>query len=202
MTFDMFALPAVLLVTATAITQILGRNWRINIAALGVQYIGVFILVAMHWPVEMAVTKMVAGWMAGAVLGIAASEAAVSGQDEYPELESVHPSGRIFRFLAASLVLLVVVSLAPRLVNWIPGLSLTQSWGALALIGLGLLYLGLTTHPLRVAAGLMTVLSGFEIIYAPVENSALVAGLLAAATTALAMIGAYLLLAPGIEENQ
>jgi hypothetical protein len=49
----------------------------------------------------------------------------------------------------------------------------------------GLLHLRMTTDILRVAIGLMTVLSGFEIIYAAVEGSVLVAALLAVVHWAL-----------------
>ena len=41
--------------------------------------------------------------------------------------------------------------------------------------------------------GLLTTLSGFELIYAAVENSVLVTGLLAVVTLGLALVGAYLL---------
>jgi uncharacterized membrane protein len=67
--------------------------------------------------------------------------------------------------------------------------------GSLLLIGMGLLHLGITTDILRVAIGLMTVLSGFEIIYSAVEGSVLVAALLAVITLGLALVGSYLLLA-------
>jgi hypothetical protein len=62
-----------------------------------------------------------------------------------------------------------------------------------------LLHLGLTAQPLRVVLGLLTVLSGFEILYAAVESATLVAGLLAAVNLGLALVGAYLLVAPGLE---
>jgi hypothetical membrane protein len=61
------------------------------------------------------------------------------------------------------------------------------------LVGMGLIHLGMTTRPLRVLLGLLTTLSGFELVYAAVENSVLVAGLLAVVTLGLALVGAYLL---------
>ena len=47
---------------------------------------------------------------------------------------------------------------------------------------------------------LLTVLSGFEVIYAGVESSTLVAGLLAGINLGLALVGSYLLVAPTMEE--
>jgi len=67
------------------------------------------------------------------------------------------------------------------------------------LIGIGLLQLSLSSHLLRVIIGLLTILSGFEIIYAAVETSALVTGLLAGVNLGLALVGAYLLIAPTME---
>lgn len=73
------------------------------------------------------------------------------------------------------------------------GFALTA--GSLLLIGMGLLHLGITAHVLRVTIGLMTVLSGFEIIYSAVEDSVLVAALLAVINLGLALVGSYLLIA-------
>jgi hypothetical protein len=47
----------------------------------------------------------------------------------------------------------------------------------------------------------MTALSGFEILYATVEGSVLVAGLLAIINLGLALVGSYLLVASNTEEE-
>ncbi len=47
--------------------------------------------------------------------------------------------------------------------------------------------------------GLLTIFAGFEIMYAAVEASTLVAGLLAALNLAIALVAAYLLAAPQLE---
>jgi len=41
---------------------------RLMTGLLALQYIGVFLLVSVSWPLEIAVVKLVAGWMASAVL--------------------------------------------------------------------------------------------------------------------------------------
>lgn len=195
------AFPAVVLVLIASIAMQIARSWRGIVIALALQMTGVFILVALPWPLEMAVVKLVAGWMACAVLALASAEGSAGSSQNWPETESGWPSGRIFRIMAAVLVLLVVPSLAPSVLGWIPGISEEQVWAALILITMGLLHLGFTAHPLRVVAGLLTALSGFEIIYAAVESSTLVAGLLAASNLGLALIGAYLIIAPTIQEG-
>ncbi len=60
-------------------------------------------------------------------------------------------------------------------------------------MGLGILQSGMTARPFRVSVGLLTVLAGFEILYAAVETSLLVAGLLAIINLGLALSGSYLL---------
>ena len=60
--------------------------------------------------------------------------------------------------------------------------------------------MGLTALPLRIVLGLLTVFSGFEILYAVVETSTLVSGLLAGVSLGLALVGAYLMTVPTLED--
>jgi hypothetical protein len=196
------AYPAVAWVMVTSLLVLLSRSWRISIINLAMQYIGVFVMVSLHWPLEMAVSKLVAGWMASAVLVIAASEASQAAPNVWKDSEETWPVSPLFRLLGACLVWLTVYSIAPQAASWIPGLSLPLAWGGLVLIGMGLLHLGLTSQPLRVVTGLLTALSGFEILYASVESSALLAGLLAATHMGLALAGAYLLIAPSTSDTE
>lgn len=186
---------AVILIGITALTLLLSQDWRVSVVALAVQYAGVAVLVGMSWPVPLAVVKVVVGWMATAALGLTQI-----GQPFGME-ERSWPGGRIFRSVAASLVMLVIWTVSPGVTVWFSGVKNVQVVGGLILIGLGLLHLGMTARPLRVIIGLLTVLSGFEIFYAVVETSVLVAGLLAVVTLGLALVGAYLLTAT-VEEEQ
>ena len=207
--FHALALPAALLLLITSMVLVVVNDWRLSLLALAVQYIGVFSMVAIHWPLVMALTKLVAGWISVAVLGMALSSAGTSS-DERPApagyatnwkyISSVL-SAWIFRVLAAAMIALVVVSMAPPIAGWISNIQLEQVVGALILIGLGLLHLGFTAVPFRIILALLTVLSGFEIIYAGVEKSTLVAGLLAGVNLGLAMVGAYLLVTSVGEEQ-
>lgn len=192
----MLALPAVGLLTITALTLLLSRDWRLSIGALAAQYVGLFVLVALSWSVESAVVKLVTGWMSGAVLGMAL----VGSPDVLKQTKLTGLSGTFFRLISGLIVTIVVISLAPALTVWVPQVLQIQVYGSFVLIGLGLLHLGLTDQPLRVALGLLTFLSGFEIVYAAVESSALVTGLLALINLGLALVGAYLLTIAAPEE--
>ena len=197
MNFELLGLPMVFLVSLTGIILLVSPDWRVSIAALAVQYFGVFVLVAMSWPLEMAIVKLVTGWMVCAVLALAKTGAPGRYIEEQGTIMIV-----LFRLLAAGLVGLVVASTAPRILVWIPEITIEQLLGGWVLIGLGLLHLGLTSSTLRVILGLLTVLAGFEILYAAVETSVLVAGLLAAVSLGLALVGAYLLVVPSLVASE
>lgn len=198
MIFERLSLVALVVLVITTLLLLLSQNWRWSIIALAVQYLAVFALVASVWPLGLAAVKLVAGWMAGAVLGYAQPD---------PELVDDAGSGGsafVFRLLVAVLVWVLVFTLSPAFVALVP-LPSSLVMAAILLIGMGLVHLGVTTRPLRVLIGLLTVLSGFELLYAAVENSVMVAGLLAMVTLGLALVGAYLLdtlsAQPGEEES-
>ncbi|MDH5507550.1 MAG: hypothetical protein OEZ02_10045 [Anaerolineae bacterium] len=189
MSIASLSVPALGLLLFASITVLVIRDWRWSIAALSLQYLGGFLLVATVWPANLAVVKLVAGWMSGSVLGMTL----LSANPSEAGAAQIWPTERLFRVLAASLVVLVMFSLAPRTVEWIPGMGLYLASGGFLLMGMGLLHLGLSVQPLRVVLGLLTVLSGFEILYAAIEASALVAGLLAIVNLGIALVGAYLM---------
>jgi len=103
---------------------------------------------------------------------------------------------------AAAAVALIVAVVTPSIDTIMADAGFPVTNGGLLLIGMGLLHLGITTDVLRVVLGLMTVLSGFEIIYSTVEGSVLVAALLAVINLGLALVGSYLLIAANAQEAE
>jgi hypothetical protein len=197
MSFISFAPVGFVILLAAAVGILLFRDWRWMLAALAVLYVGVFLQVAIYWPASMAVIKLVVGWMATTILGVTQLN-----QRETIE-EHSWPAGRLFRLLTAGLMILVILSIAPKVVIWLPAaVSLPVVEGSITLIGLGFLQLGMTARPMRVIVGLLTVLAGFEILFAAIENSILVAGLLASVNLGLALVGAYLLSSNTNEEQE
>ncbi len=180
-----------LVVGALAVASVglvVSRDWRKHLIFLAVQYLGMFILLREHWPLTMSAAKLVTGWMAVAVIGMTQTRLDDSGAEE-----AAWPQGRTFRLITAALVIFVVLALGPRLAAILPGITQPEVIGGLLLVGLGLLHLGITIRPLRVIIGLLTVLCGFETVYASVENSIVVAGLLSAINLGLVLLGAYML---------
>jgi hypothetical protein len=186
MIFERLAFLAVIILAISSLFLLLSQNWRWSIVALAAQYLAVFWLVGLLWPLGLATAKLVAGWMAGAVLG-ASQPLPSQVEDSYTGNATF-----VFRLLISILVWIVVVLAAPSLVQTLR-VPLPVAQASLLLVGMGLIHLGITTRPLRVLLGLLTVLAGFELIYAALETSVLVAGLLAVVTLGLALVGAYLL---------
>lgn len=186
-----FAWIAVVTILITSIGLLLVRDWRWSIILLAVQYLGMFILTLQHWPLGMASVKVVAGWMSAATLGMTRSGMPSPDFDE----QGFWPRGRLFRLFAAGMILLIVSAATPSVDTIMADAGFAVTGGSLLLIGMGLLHLGITSYILRVVIGLMTVLSGFEILYSAVEGSILVAALLAIINLGLALVGAYLLVA-------
>ncbi len=185
-----------LFLTGTAILVMTSRRWITG--GLAVQYVGVFLLVSISWPLEIAVVKLVAGWMSAAVLFLSYSSLAKPALsfEQDPSLPGVY-----FKGFAGLLIGISVYSLVPTAQRWFLGATFQQILAGLILLGLGFLQLGLSRENLRIIIGLLTVISGFEILYATLEASVLMTGLLAILNIGLAFLGAYLLQAMVLEEN-
>ena len=177
---------AVIVIGLTCLVLINSQKWRWQIGALGVIYLCEFILVSNSWPIDLAAVKLVAGWMAASILG-------VSRFNNPDEVKIDIEVGSTFRMATALLVFLTVGSTVPRTLTWIPALNIYQAWGGFLLIGLGLLVLGFYSYGPRVIYGLLMAIAGFEIVYAVVEVSTLVATLVALVTIGIALCGAYLI---------
>jgi len=186
-------IPLVLLIISS-LTLLISQSWRWSIIALAVLYLGMFWMITWQWSLGLAAVKLVTGWMAGAVLGVSQPGNALE-ETSLPRLP-----GRGFKVVTASLVWALAFAVAPSIQNFFPG-GRNFVMGAIILIGMGLLQLGMSHRPLRVILGLFTVLSGFELLYASVENSVLVAGLISGVNLGLALAGAYLLVNPEEEET-
>jgi hypothetical protein len=198
--FQSLGMPGAILLLITALLLLTVQEWRLSLAIFAIQYLGVFLLTAIHWPVMMALSKLVAGWISATVLTLAISSSSTGLPGVRPRNLSIFRQGisvTIFKLGTAGMIVLVILTFSPSASKWVPGIGSEQVMGALFLLGLGLLNLGLTAVPFRVILALMTVLSGFEVIYSAVEFSTLVAGLLAGVNLGLAIIGAYLISAPG-----
>ncbi len=139
-----------------------------------------------------------AGWMAAAVLFLTYQN--LPSPAAQKRLASSNPA-YLFIVFSALLIGLVMYSLVPTALRWFLGATAQQALGGLWLLGLGLLQLGYSRQDIRIVVGLLTVISGFEILYATLEASVLMTGLLAILNIGLAFLGAYLQMASQLEER-
>ncbi len=188
---------AVAIVSLTAAGLLLSRDWRWGLGFLTAQYVGIALLVAQHWPLSMAAAKLVTGWMTTAALAMTLNSLPPREQP----VEDFWPQGRTFRLFLVGVIIVLGIAVTPRLQEGLAGIGAPVAAGAVILIGIGLLQLGTSTEILRVVVALLTVLGGFEVLYAALEGSILVAALLAAVNLGLGLVGAYLLNASAPEET-
>jgi hypothetical protein len=191
MAIDIISWIAVGLMLATSTAMLINRDWRLSLGALAVQYAAAFWLVTRHMPFVMGSAKLITGWMVVAALGMTCL-GLPSTEDE--KKESVLPRGQWFRVILMCVIAFVSVGATPRIESMIPGLGWQVIAGSLLLIGAGVVHLGMTSDTLNVILGLLTMLSGFEILYAALESSILVTGLLAVINLGLGIAGSYLLI--------
>lgn len=195
MATDIISWIAVGMILATSAIILISRDWRIPLGALALQYLAAFWLVTRHLPFVMGSAKLITGWMVVAAIGM--TRLGLTATEEKPEDTSLQ-SGRWFRGILIGIVALVTAGATPRIETSIPGLGLPVIAGSILLIGAGVIHLGVTSDILRVTLGLLTMLTGFEVLYAAVESSILVAGLLALTNLGLGIAGSYLLVAGSI----
>jgi len=212
MDLEILNISALIILSISSLLILLINDWRICIILLSIQYIGVFILVLIDWPLQMAITKLVAGWMAGAVLGVAVSRSIQIQpsmesrfRSDYSHIENgvnkkFIQRGGLFYLFGAGFIAISVYYIAPELYRLMPDIDPIKAFGGLILIGMGLIILGFSIDVFKVMIGLLILLAGFEIIYSSLENSILVAGLLALITLGIALAGAYMLLTPEMDE--
>jgi len=192
MVIDIISWIAVGLILATSTAILINRDWRLSLGALAVQYVAAFWLITRHLPFVMGSAKLITGWMVVAALGMTRLGLPTT-EDE--QEESILPRGAWFRVTLVCIIALFTLGATPRVESAIPGLGWQVIAGSLILMGAGVVHLGLTSDPLNVIIGLLTMLTGFEILYAAIESSILVAGLLAITNLGLGIVGSYLLIA-------
>lgn len=190
MAVNIISWAAVLIIFGAALLMLINLDWRVNLGALTVLQLSAFWLVSRHLPFAMASAKLVTGWMVVATLGMTRL-GLQQGQNE--KEEAFWPRGKWFRLILLFLIVMVAAGATPRIEAAIPGMGLPVIAGGILLIGAGVVQFGVTSDILRIFLGLATLLTGFEILYAAVESSILVTGLLSVVNLGLGLTGSYLL---------
>jgi hypothetical protein len=174
------------LIVLTAMIILIFRDWRINTGALALQYLAVFYLVTLSWPTNLAVVKLLVGWVATTAIGLTCLR-----QMEQEVLQEP-PSSLFFRGLAGLMTILVIYTVSSSLQEAVfPTVALVIIRSGLMLIGMALMQLGTTASPYLTIMSLLSFLAGFEVIHAALERSTLLIGLMASVNLGLALVGVY-----------
>jgi hypothetical protein len=186
---DLASVPAVL-VGVSAAVLIMGEGRRVALVVLAIQYAFVAWLTGLALPAPVAAVKLVQGMFASALLALTVGLGHPAGK---PLLPRELPSGRAFRISATLLVATAAAGLGLKDWMGLPNMSPPGLLGSTLLMALGLLQLGLSEDPFRVGLGLLTLISGFEVVYSALEPSLAVLALLAAVHMGIAVVVSYLL---------
>ena len=182
-TFDLLAFG---LIVITGMVILIFRDWRINALALMVQFLAVFILVTLSWPLGLAVIKLIVGWMATAAIALTC----LRQMDTETPIEPA--ASLFFRGVIGLLVIFLIFVLAPTLRDsMFPQVDLVIIQGGLMLIGMALMQLGTNSEPYLTTMSLLSLLAGFEVVHAALEISTLLTGLLVIVNLGLAFVGVY-----------
>ena len=187
----------VIIAAVTATGVLLSRDWRWQLGLMALQYVGAAILAYVHWPLGMAAALLVTGWMSTAAIAMTYAGLPVPNEQEDP----AWTEGSAFRLFMAGMVIVLAGGMASQATVSSGGADGPVLAGSILLAGIGALELGSSSQTARSVLGLLTVLSGFEVYYAAVEASILVAGLLSVVILGLGLVGAHLLSA-GIETEE
>ena len=161
---------------------------RVVIPALFIQFVCAAILFS-SLPTALVFAYFVVGICVCGILAV--TPAGPGAVERFPPTGV--PSGTVFRLVAVLLVGLASVALARSVMGSALGVAPGVPDGAGLLIGLGLLQVGLSEEPLRVGAGLMAMIGGFEIGYTTVETAIALHGLIIGVPVLIALVVAYLL---------
>ena len=190
-------------------------SWRARLTALAVQYACVAALLTQIVIWQVVVARLIVG---AGILGIlvltghettgifpwqrqttpAGEEAAAAAPSPVATItrlwKSQFSADFPFRAVAVAMAIVAAASLAGQPNALLPGLSTDLKMAGYLLCGLGLFSLGLSEEPLRAGLSLLTLLSGFELLYVAVETSLAIVALLAVVDFTVALAVSYLAL--------
>ena len=176
----------------TAAVIVLVSDWRASLLALLGQYLLAGLVLSSLVLPEVALIKVLIGALACFMFYLAARQAGyVASQASTSAQRAIFPAGPAFRLLAVTLIGLLAMALSQSYPLPVvpPDIALGSYWLMLN----GVLILMLTEQPFKAGQGLLTMIIGFELLYAPIERSLAMVWLWAVANLLLTLAIAYLI---------
>lgn len=209
-----------LVITAGLI--LITRDWRFLILALLAQYVLVGIILSRLVQPDIAVLSVLIGAFICPILFLSARQVSLASPFSIYDLtrstggwrnlplksfllgttraQGLAATGAGFRIFVALLILLVTLSLSRSFP--LPGLTRNITTSVYWLISAGLVTLTLTEDPLKAGHGLFTILTGFGLFYATLENSLLLTGLWGTVNLLIALAIGYLTVVRGASPEE
>ena len=179
----------IFLALVAALLNLVRRQWSLNLIALFVQFICLFPVLLKVLPLQLALIHPFTGLMVTLILYL--TLVGVGGIKSI-DLRRPLTSGEIFRGLAGFFLIATLRAFLPHFQEAVfPMASSNHLFLSLGLILIGLLQLGTIREPFYLAIGVLTFLSGFELLYSELEFSYLLEALLVAVNLLLAIVGAF-----------
>ncbi len=181
---------AVLILIITTTVLLLINQWRWMSIAWAFQVFSVFWLTTLSWTISESIVKLIGGWITIAIVSSTHPDITLETDKE------TISAGFGFRFLIAGMIWLLSFSISPVIQTLIQA-RIEIIWGGMLLFASGLIQVGLAKNYIRTIIGLITFISGFEVMYASIESSVLVSGLLVFITIGLSWLTIYFNAVPG-----
>lgn len=189
---DLFLIIVVIIGLTVALINLSRRVWLVNIVCLFIQYLFVFILYPKAEGLIPALIKLLVGLMVSLIIYLTLLS---TGEIHRSKIKFRVSAGELFRALSGLFLILLVILATPWLhAEIFPNSSVFIIIFSFGLILLGLLQLGSKVEPLYVVIGLLTFLSGFELLYGSLEFSAILEALFTAVNLILAIAGAFFII--------
>ena len=169
-------------------------SFRTSLVISGILFLLLFILVGQAWPIALASIKLISGWISVLIIGILIPESTVTQQ----RLQS---SEMGFRFIAALLFSIFVYVVSFELTVLFP-IAIEFMIIGLLIFSLSLIVLAFSSNLTQQIFAWQCGLIGFQIIYSPLEGSALIAAIFALLHISISLLGSYAIIASLPEEGE
>ena len=189
MSFETLRIIAAVILLLCAAVNLVRRHWVLNVAVLALQYVCVFLIILEVRTPLLAGIKLIVGLMVSLMIyQILRSSGLIDSLFSRQRLTS----GEVFRGTIALLLVLISHLAAPKVkLSIFPQSSELLLTASMGLMLFGLFQMGTITEPLYLVIGMLTFLSGFELLYASLEFSRVLEALFTAINLLLALVGSF-----------
>lgn len=172
-----------------ALLNLVRRQWSLNLIALVLQFIFLIPSLLDLFPFQIALIQPFTGIMVSLMLYLTLHQ--VGGVEPIKLNRSLTP-GEIFRALAGIFLLAIVFFFLDDFQKAVfPTVPLQHLYLSFGLMLTGIMQLGTIREPLYLAIGLLTFLSGFQLLYSALEFSYLLEALFVAVNLLLGIVGSF-----------